>query len=125
MHLLANQSLHKVGTDLRRVLDLLSENVLEGDGISRKFRDTFPKLVDSHGILVEVEAEQRFVFEVGLLRDLQGLRTLSIELLGYFFRRVVKFLEKGGLFNVSLNEHPERPVRYIPQLSSNRSQPAR
>lgn len=65
------------------MLDLLSENVLECDGISREFRDTFAKLVDSHGILVEVEAEQRLVFDVGLLWDIQGFRILGIELLGY------------------------------------------
>lgn len=87
---------------LRSLLDLLSENVLERDGIGREFRDAFPELVDSHGVLVEVEAEQRLVFQVGFLGDIQGFGSLGIELLRDRIGRVVKVLEKGGLCGVSV-----------------------
>ena len=88
-------------SNLRSLLDLLPEDVFECDSISRKFRDTFPKLIDSHGILVEVEAEQRLVFKVGLLGDVQGFGCLGIELLRYLIGRIVEILEKGRLFNIS------------------------
>jgi len=40
------------------LLELLLEDILEGDGVSSELADTLAELVDGHGVLVEVEAEE-------------------------------------------------------------------
>ena len=79
-------------------LNLLLQNLLERDGISREFRNTFSEFLDGHGLLVEVEPEQRFVVEVRFLGDLEGCGVLGVELLGDFFGGVVEGFKEGGLF---------------------------
>lgn len=49
--------------------DLLLEDILEGDGVRGKLGDTLPQLLNGHLLLVEVEAEQRLVVQVGALGD--------------------------------------------------------
>jgi hypothetical protein len=46
------------------LLELLLEDILKGDGVSSELADTLAELVDGHGVLVEVEAEEGFVVEV-------------------------------------------------------------
>jgi len=46
------------------LLELLLEDILEGDGVSSELADTLAELVDGHGVLVEVEAEEGLVVEV-------------------------------------------------------------
>lgn len=54
-------------------IDLLPQNVFQGGRIGSKFRDTFPQLLHSHGLLIEVEAEQRFVIDIGFLWNVEIL----------------------------------------------------
>jgi hypothetical protein len=65
-------------------LDLLAQNVLEGNGISREFRDALAKLLDGHLVLVE---------DVGLLLEVKVVGIGGIELLGNVVLRVVKLLK--------------------------------
>jgi hypothetical protein len=46
------------------LLELLLEDLLKGDGVSSELADTLAELVDGHGVLVEVEAEETLVVEV-------------------------------------------------------------
>ena len=46
------------------LLELLLEDILEGDGVSSELADTLAELVNGHGVLVEVEAEEGLVVEV-------------------------------------------------------------
>lgn len=46
------------------LLELLLEDILEGDGVSSELADTLAELVDGHGVLVEVEAEEGLVVKV-------------------------------------------------------------
>jgi hypothetical protein len=78
-------------------LDLLLEDVLEGDGVSRELGDTLTQLLDGHGLLVEVEAEQSLILEVAALGDVEAGGGGSIELLGDGLGGVVQLLEKTGL----------------------------
>jgi hypothetical protein len=48
------------------------EGVLEGDGIGGEFGDTLTELLDGHLVLVEVEAEEGLVIDVGLLLKVEG-----------------------------------------------------
>jgi hypothetical protein len=74
-------------------LDLLAQNVLEGNGISREFRDALAKLLDGHLVLVEEEAELGLVVDVGLLLEVKVVGIGGIELLGNVVLRVVKLLK--------------------------------
>lgn len=78
-------------------LDLLLEDVLQGHGISRKLGDTLTELLDGHGLLVEFEAEQSLVVDVGLLGDVKAGSAGGVELLGDSGGRVVEILEEVGL----------------------------
>jgi hypothetical protein len=78
------------------LLDLLAEDVLEGDGVGSELADTLRELVDGHGVLVEVEAEEGLVLEVALLLDLELGDVLSLELLGNLVGAVVELLEEVG-----------------------------
>ena len=51
--------------------ELLLDDVLKGDGISGELADTLTQLLDGHLVLVEVEAEERFVVDVRLLLDVE------------------------------------------------------
>lgn len=66
------------------LLNLLPQNPFERNRIRRKFRNPLPQLLDRHGLLVEVEPEQRFVVEVGLLGDVEGGGVFGVEFLGNF-----------------------------------------
>lgn len=83
-------------------LDLLAEDILKGDGISREFRDTLAELLGSHLVLVEVEAEGSLVVDVALLLDVKRVGLGSIELLGNGLCGVVQLLEEVGLYVVSI-----------------------
>lgn len=52
-------------------LDLLAQDVFKRDGISSEFRDTLAELLDSHLVLVEVEAEVGLVIDVALLLKIE------------------------------------------------------
>lgn len=85
-----------------RLLNLLLENVLEGNGVSRELGDTLAELLDGHLLLVEVEAEGGLVVDVGLLLDVEAGSVGSIELLGDGLLGVVEILKKVGLRSVSI-----------------------
>jgi hypothetical protein len=78
-------------------LNLLAQNVLEGDGISREFGDALAELLDGHLVLVEEKAEFGLVVDVGLLLDVEVGGIGGIELLGDVVLRVVELLEQVGL----------------------------
>lgn len=85
----------KSKTDIKRLsLDLLAEDVLEGDGVGGELADALGELVDGHGVLVEVEAEESLVLEVGLLLDVELGDVLSLQLLGNGVLAVVEGLEE-------------------------------
>lgn len=54
---------------MRRLGELLLEDVLEGHSIGGELADTFAELLDGHLVLVEVEAEVGLVVDVGLLLE--------------------------------------------------------
>ena len=84
------------------LLDLLLEDVLEGDGVGGELGDTLAQLLDGHLLLVEVEAEDGLVVDVGLPLDVEAVGVRGIELLGDGLLRVVEVLEKVGLRAVSI-----------------------
>jgi hypothetical protein len=65
-------------------LDLLAQDVLEGDCVSGEFRDTLAELLDGHLVLVEEEAELGLVVDVALLLNVELAGVLGDELLGDF-----------------------------------------
>lgn len=79
------------------LLELLLEDLLEGDGVSSKLADTLAELVDGHGVLVEVETEGGLVVEVRLLLEVELGGVGSVELLGNLVLAVVELLEEVGL----------------------------
>jgi hypothetical protein len=78
-------------------LNLLAEDVLEGNGISREFRDALAELLDGHLVLVEVESELGLVVDVGLLLEVEVGGVAGVEFLGNRVLRVVELLEQVGL----------------------------
>lgn len=68
---LLHQPIHT--STLFRHTKLLLDNVLQLLSSSGETRDTLTKLLDSHLVLVEVEAEERLVVEVLLLGEVEGL----------------------------------------------------
>lgn len=79
------------------LLELLLEDVLEGDSVSSELADTLAELVNGHGVLVEVEAEESLVVEVLLLLNVELGGSGSVELLGDCVLAVVQLLEEVGL----------------------------
>lgn len=63
-------------------LDLLAQDVLEGNGISGELGDTLTELLDGHLVLVEVEAELGLVVDVALLLNVELAGVLGDELPG-------------------------------------------
>lgn len=53
-------------------LELLLEDPLQRYRIGSKFGDTFPQLLNSHGLLVEIKPKLGFVVEVRFLLDAQA-----------------------------------------------------
>ena len=78
--------------------DLVLQDVLEGDGVSSELADTLTELLDGHLVLVEVEAEQGLVVDVGLLLDVQRGGGGGVELLGDGGIGVDELLEQVGLY---------------------------
>ena len=78
-------------------LNLLPQYPFERDRIRREVGDALTQLVDGHGVLVEVEAEERLVREVGLLLDVKALRVACIELFRHVGGGVEEIFEKFGL----------------------------
>jgi hypothetical protein len=77
-----SQSYTRYRTASNLCLDLLAENVLEGDGVGGEFRDTLAELLGGHLVLVEVEAELGLVVDVALLLEVEFAGILGDELLG-------------------------------------------
>jgi hypothetical protein len=73
------------------------EGVLEGDGIGGEFGDTLTELLNGHLVLVEVEAEEGLVIDVGLLLKVEGRGSGGVELLGNGVGGVDELLEQVGL----------------------------
>lgn len=77
-------------------LDLLGKKLLEGNGISSELGDTLTELLNTHGLLVEVEAEVSLVVEVLALLDLEAGGTSGVELLGHGIGGVEEVLQEVG-----------------------------
>lgn len=77
--------------------ELLLEDTLEGNGVSSELADTLTELLDGHLVLVEVEAEESLIVDVGLLLEVQSSGLLSVELLGDGLLGVEELLEQVGL----------------------------
>lgn len=75
-------------------LNLLSQNVLQSDGISSEFRDAFPEFLNSHCFFVEIEPEQRLVLNVRLLWDVESCGIFGVQLLRDFVLRIEKLLKQ-------------------------------
>lgn len=82
--------------------ELLLEDTLEGNGVSGELADTLTELLNSHLVLVEVEAEEGLIVDVGLLLDVQSRGLGSVELLGDGLLRVEEILEQVGLYTIQL-----------------------
>ena len=111
MHLISNRKIHafitinqknRYRTTALRLLDLLTEDVLEGNSIGSEFRDTLAELLGGHLVLVEVEAEGGLVVDVALLLNVKRVGLGGIELLGNGLGGVVQLLEEVGLYVVSI-----------------------
>ena len=87
---------HNLSRPLRG-LDLLLEDVLHGDSVSRKLGDTLAEFVHGHWLLVEVEAEEGLVVDVATLGNIELGRALRVELLGDGSGGVVELLKESGL----------------------------
>lgn len=77
--------------------ELLLEDTLEGNGVSSELADTLTELLDGHLVLVEVEAEEGLIVDVGLLLEVQSSGLLSVELLGDGLLGVEEVLKQVGL----------------------------
>lgn len=77
--------------------ELLLKDSLEGNGVSSELADTLTELLDGHLVLVEVEAEEGLIVDVGLLLEVQSSGLLSVELLGDGLLGVEELLEQVGL----------------------------
>jgi hypothetical protein len=82
-------------------LDLLLQDVLEGDSIGGKLGDTLTELLNGHSLLVKLEAEQGLVVEVAALGDIEAGGGGGVKLLGNGILGVVELLEETGLCFVS------------------------
>jgi hypothetical protein len=100
---------------------LLLQDVLQSNGISSEFADTFSQLLHCHGILIEVEPEVWLIVNVGLPLDIKSLGGGCVELLRNHFGGVRQLLEEVGLYGVRYSHSYNR--NYVPKLSSNRNQP--
>ena len=74
-------------------LNLLPENVLKCDGVGGEFGDTLTQLLNSHLLLVKVEAEVGLVLDVSLLLNVERSRLRSIKLRGDIVLGVVELFE--------------------------------
>jgi hypothetical protein len=77
--------------------ELFLEDALESDSISSELADTLSELLNSHLVLVEVEAEESLVLDVRLLLDVERRGLRSIELLRDRLGGVEEVLEQVGL----------------------------
>ena len=75
------------------LLNLLSQNALEGNGIGGELGDTFTELLDCHLFLVEVEAEGCLVIDVRLPFDIQSGGLCGVKLLWNWLFRVEELLK--------------------------------
>lgn len=72
------------------------EQLLQGHSVGGELGDTLAELLNSHGLLVEVEAERSLVVEVLALGDVQVRGTGGVKLLGNGLLGVVQILEQVG-----------------------------
>lgn len=93
-------------------LNLLPQSVLQCNGISSKVADTFPKLLSSHGILVEVESEVSFVVDVTELLDIESLGSSGIELLWNWGIGVHQLFKELGLLSLANGNTMETSETY-------------
>jgi hypothetical protein len=77
----------------RCLRELALEGGLKRLGIGSKLADTLAQLLDSHLVLVEVEAEESLVVDVRLLLEVQRSGLGGVELLGDGLGGVDKLLE--------------------------------
>lgn len=96
------------------LLELLLEDILKSDGVSSELADTLAELVDGHGVLVEVETEQRLVVEVRLLLEVELAGGVGVELLGNLVLAVVHLLEEVGLWMVLVRD---ADAQFLQQLT--------
>lgn len=75
-------------------LNLLSEDILQRNSISSKLADSLPQLLNSHLVLVEVEAEIRLVVDVAELLDIEGAGGRGVKLLWDWVGRGHQFFQK-------------------------------
>lgn len=80
-----------------RLSKLLLEDSLERHSIGSELADALAELVDGHGVLVEVEAEEGLVGDVALLLDVERGSLGGVELLGDGLGGVEEVLKEVGL----------------------------
>lgn len=83
-------------------LNLLLQDILQGHGVGRELGDTLTELLDGHGLLVELEAEQSLILEVAALGDVEAAGSRGVKLLGDGVLGVVQILEQTGLEYMSV-----------------------
>jgi hypothetical protein len=88
---------HKTLTPTVNLVELLLDDVLEGDGVGSELANTLTELLDGHLVLVEVESEGRLIANIGLLLNIEAGGTGGVELLGDVIGGVEEFLEQTGL----------------------------
>lgn len=76
------------------LLNLLLEDILERNRVSCEFRNSLSEFLNRHGLLIEVEAEERFVFKVSFLLNVECGCAFRVELLLNFIVGVVKIFEE-------------------------------
>jgi hypothetical protein len=74
--------------------DLFPEDALEEYSISSEFADTLRQFLDSHGVLVEFEAEKPLVVEVCPLLNVELLNIINLELLGHRIFAVIQLFQE-------------------------------
>jgi hypothetical protein len=60
----------------------MAEDVLQGDSVGSEFRYTLSKLLNSHLILIEVEAEGGLVINISFSLNIKRFRARNVKLFG-------------------------------------------
>lgn len=85
-------------------LNLSLEEILQGNSVGGELGDTLSKLLDGHGLFVEVESEESLVLEVRALGDVEGSSAGGVEFLGDGGGGVQEVLEEVGLYQLAENK---------------------